>query len=393
LSHFAVRNLKPQERPYAVWDIVQRGLAIMVQPSGRTAWKCVYAFHGRKRWLHLADATAIGLADARLLAGRIMLSVAEGKDPAAERRAERGADSFEQLATRYVKEFAKKNNKSWESTDALIKSYVIPKWGKLQAADITRADAKALMGGISAPIVANQVIASISGIFSWAIREEVRGIAINPCHGVARNATKTRERVLSDNEVPLFWSAFDNAGLIRSMALKTILLTGQRPGEVAHMRTEHLKDGWWEMPGDPVPELNWPGTKNGAAHRVWLPKPVLDIIAELEPEPGFVFDNSEGNPIDKLDTALRAICTALKVVDRVTPRDLRRTHGTTITGLGFSRDGMDRIQNHRDGRVRDVYDRHGYADENRKIMEAVADRILHLINGSPANVLPFKQAI
>jgi integrase len=250
---------------------------------------------------------------------------------------------------------------------------------------------RALKAGISAPIVANQVLASVSAIFSWAIREEIRGIAVNPCIGVERNATRSRERVLSDSEISQFWTGFESAGLIRSMALKMILLTGQRPGEVAHMRTEHLKDGWWEMPGDPVESLGWLGTKNGATHRVWLPKPVLGIIAELEPE-GFVFANSAGGPIDKLDTALRAICTTLKVEDRVTPRDLRRTHGTTITGLGFSRDSMDRIQNHRDGRVRDVYDRHQYAAENQKIMEAVADRILLLVNGSPPNVLPFAQA-
>jgi ABC transporter substrate binding protein len=26
------------------------------------------------------------------------------------------------------------------------------------------------------------------------------------------------------------------------------------PSEVAHMRREHVKDGWWELPGAPIPE-------------------------------------------------------------------------------------------------------------------------------------------
>ena len=34
-------------------------------------------------------------------------------------------------------------------------------------------------------------------------------------------------------------------------ALKPILLTGQRPGEITHMRGEHIRDGWWEMSGEP----------------------------------------------------------------------------------------------------------------------------------------------
>ena len=63
-----------------------------------------------------------------------------------------------------------------------------------------------------------------------------------------------------------------------------VLLTGQRPGEVAHMRTEHIVDGWWELPGAPVPALDWPGTKNGDSHRVWLPKAALAIIEAMETE-------------------------------------------------------------------------------------------------------------
>ena len=47
--------------------------------------------------------------------------------------------------------------------------------------------------------------------------------------------------------------------------------------------------------------------------------------------------------------------------DKVTPHDLRRTHGTMITGLGFSREQMNRIQNHREGGVGSIYDRHSYA--------------------------------
>ena len=127
LSHFAVKNLKPLERPYTVWDVTQRGLAIVVQPSGHAAWKTIYSYHGRPRWLHLADATAIGLADARKLANEIMYQVAQGKDPAAERRAERSADTFEELATRYRK-YSERKNKSWKQADALVRKNLLPKW-------------------------------------------------------------------------------------------------------------------------------------------------------------------------------------------------------------------------------------------------------------------------
>ncbi|HET7384302.1 MAG TPA: integrase family protein [Pseudolabrys sp.] len=383
LSEIFLRKLKPKAQAFAVWDIHQRGLCVLMQPTGHKSWKCVYPFQGRPRWYHIGAVDAVNLADARKLASRVMFQVAEGKDPAAEKRAERGKGTFEELAMRYVNEYAKRENKSWQQADKLVRSNLIPRWRKLQAAAITRGDVKVMMGSIASPTVANQTLAAASAIFAWAIREEI--VKTNPCQLVERNKTKSRERVLSDNEISKFWSAFDSAGLVASTALKMILLTGQRPGEVAHMRREHIEDGWWTMPGDPVPELDWPGTKNGATHRIWLPAAAQRLIAELDGD-GFVFANSRGSAVDKLDNAMRTICPVLKV-ERATPHDLRRTHGTKITGLGFGRDAMNRIQNHKEGGIASVYDRHEYAAENKRIMEAVATHIMMLVEGGPSNII------
>jgi integrase len=135
----------------------------------------------------------------------------------------------------------KRRNRSWKQADALVRRHLLPRWGKLQAASITRGDVKTAIAEITAPIVGNQTLAAASAIFSWAIREGI--VALNPYALVERNETKSRERVLSDSEIPTFWRAFDDAGLGASTALKMILLTGQRPGEVAHMRREHIVDG------------------------------------------------------------------------------------------------------------------------------------------------------
>src|SRR5512143_1930592 len=90
LSEIFLRKLKPRQRAFAVWDSHQRGLAVVVQPTGHKSWKCIYPFQGRPRWYHIGAVDAVNLADARKLASRVMFQVAEGKDPAAERKAERG---------------------------------------------------------------------------------------------------------------------------------------------------------------------------------------------------------------------------------------------------------------------------------------------------------------
>jgi hypothetical protein len=52
---------------------------------------------------------------------------------------------------------------------------------------------------------------------------------------------------------------------------------------------------------------------------------------------------------------------------------------TWITRLGFGRDEMDRIANRKTSTVTDVHDRHGYADEDKRIMAAVARHVIGLV--------------
>jgi integrase len=382
ITERVVRGLKPREKKYLTHDKKIGGLAVEVQPTGRKTWKFIYANRGRPRWFTIGRAGegAISVEDAKSKARRLIGLVADGRDPMAEKRAERTADTFDKLYGRYVEEHAKVRNKSWKQADDLIKKHVLPRWEERRADDIKRSDVRELMGSLKAtPVVANQVKAAASAVFSWGMREEA--VANNPCKGVGGNPTRSRDRVLADEEVPLFWKAFDDTGPVNSYALKVLLLTGQRPGEVSHMRKEHVKDGWWTLPGDPVAGLKWPGTKNKKSHRVWLPRVAQELIDELNGgSTGFVFANDYGNAVNTLSAAMKAICAKLGV-ERATPHDLRRTHGTTITKLKFGRDAMNRIQNHKDGGIADVYDIHNYADENQQIMEAVARRIMALVEG------------
>jgi site-specific recombinase XerD len=89
------------------------------------------------------------------------------------------------LAIRYVKEHAKKKNRSWKQADALVRKNALPRLGKLLVIDISRSDVKAMMTKIKAPSVANQTLAAVSAIFAWAIREDI--IKVNPCTLVDRN--------------------------------------------------------------------------------------------------------------------------------------------------------------------------------------------------------------
>jgi len=366
LSDAFIKTVRPDpDRVVVYWDTLLRGLVLSVQPSGHLAWKCVYTMRGRgPRWYSIGNAGAITLSDARKLASKILYQVAEGADPHADRLALRGRGSFEQVAKRYLEEHARKRNKSWRQADALVARYLLPRWAKLDIGNIKRTDVKAVIAAIAAPVLANQVLAAASAIFSWAMRQEI--IAANPCSGVEKNDTASRERVLSDTEIAAFWPYL-------SASLKMVLLTGQRPGEVAHLHREHVVDGsWWVMPGAPDPRTAWPGTKNAQSHRVSLSEPAHALLPDV-----LAASVRRG----QMQQDMRDICARLGIREKVTPDDLRRTFCSKVTALGFGRDAMNRVTNHKEGGIADVYDRHRYQDENKRIMEAVARHIVTIAEG------------
>ena len=89
---------------------------------------------------------------------------------------------------------------------------------------------------------------------------------------------------------------------------------------------------------------------------------------------------------------MRNICTKLGVSEKVTPHDLRRTFCSKVTALGFGRDAMNRVTNHKEGGIADVYDRHRYQEENKKIMETVARHIVTIAeHGGPSNVVALRR--
>ena len=117
-----------------------------------------------------------------------------------------------------------------------------------------------------APIVANRVYSATSQLFRFAVG---RGMASgSPCVAVARPTKKepSRERVLTDKEIAELWKATDlpMSDQVRA-ALQLILITGQRPGEIAGMAWREIDGDVWTIPAE--------RTKNGKQHSVPLTDP------------------------------------------------------------------------------------------------------------------------
>ncbi len=388
LTDIAIRQVAPGGRKFIVWDKAGP-LGLKVLPTGAKTFVVPYRHRGRLRWFTVGPAAGrnkIGLTKAREIARGVRDEAAAGKDPQGikmrervEERAEARATTFGEFATLYVEKWSRNRHKSWRQGDKLIRRYVLPRLGDRRVESITRGDIRELFDVISGEghaVLGNQVLAAMGAVFTWAVAEE--RIDDNPTRGLRRNPTVGRERTLNDDELRAAWPAMD--GPVGDQ-LRVILLTAQRPGEVRHMRWEHVVDGVWTMPGVPEDATAWPGTKSARTHSVTLSDAAAAILDDFgRRDAGFVFEGTRrGRPARQADT--RAIWVDLGM-ERFTAHDLRRSAATGMAALGTDPALLSRILNHAvQGVTATVYDRHRYRDEIAAALARWAEHLDAIVKG------------
>ncbi len=388
-----VRSLKPGPKTTMVWDTKQGGLALSVTRNGVKSFKVAYRHQGRLRWYTIDRYPNVGIAEARNTARQIRARAALGDDPQGEKVAKRQGDTLRVVAALYVERVAKKNNKSWKHTETLIKHHVLPVLGSRKLTDLKRGDLRRLFENITArgsPITANQVLASVSAVLTWAVNQEM--VPDNVARGITRNKTKAGERFLSQEEIALVWPAVGDLGFHGALALRLILATAQRPGEVCGARWQDvdLQGALWTLPG--APEGNWRGTKNGRTHEVPLSSLALDLLAELDrQEVGPVFPSARRSHITIPDA--RSIWKALEI-PRFRPHDLRATAATGMDELGIHKEQIAQVLNHKDGSVTASYVRSAHREQKRHALDAWGARLSAIVEGreATASVVPLRSA-
>ena len=219
------------------YDATVRGFVLRVSPGGRKAWGVLYRRGRFKRRLSLGEFPGLGLADARQNAREVLSRIALGGDPAVDRIADRSAMTFSELSTRYLDLHAR-HKRSGREDARIISVELLPHWRQLLAKEVTRRDVRELLRQIldrPAPIMANRTLALVRKMFNFAIDEEL--LHVNPAQRVKRLAPeRPRDRVLTEDEIRQVWSVLDAESALIASAVRLMLLTAQRSGEVLSMR-------------------------------------------------------------------------------------------------------------------------------------------------------------
>jgi integrase len=364
-----IEALDPGEKRREIPDSLMMGLYLLVQPgTGNKTWAVRCRLNGRPRKITIGRYPVYGLAEAREAAARILRSVSEGRDPVRP-----NAGSVEATVAQFMERHARRKYRPStlrECTRTMGRA--VAAWRGRRLDSITKGDVRDLLDGIGAPAASNQALKFLKKLFAWAAAEDF--LKASPINGLARpHPERSRDRILSDDELRRVWCAANAAGYAFGDFVKVAILTGQRPGEVSGMRRDELHGDTWILPGS--------RTKNKKSHSVPLSRQAAAII-EAAPQISseFVFSYNS-KPLSGFHHAKRALNKASGISDW-TLHDLRRTCASNLAKLGVSIAVIEQILNHRGGSlagVTGVYIRHQFEKEKREALQQWADYVERLV--------------
>jgi len=362
-----------------LWDAELRGFGLRVHPSGRRSYLVQYKVSGRTRRLALGAHGVLTVDQARRLAIQALAAVRGGGDPSRDRRCE--SVSFADLAARYLREHAelKKRPSSIASDQSLLKRVLTPRLGTLPVSQIGREDISRLHHSLhDTPIRANRAIALLSKIMNLAERWGVRPDGSNPCRHVERYRESKRERFLSAAETARLGDALRDLEAERKIsaavaaAVRMLLFTGARRGEICGLRWEHV-----DFEGS---RLALQESKTGAK-TIPLNAPALEVLAGLPRRCGWVFPTEVGDsPLDLSRPWDRVRARAGLPDLRI--HDLRHSHASVLAAAGVSLLVIGRVLGHKVPATTARY-AHLSDDPVREASEIAGARLVAAMSGQP----------
>lgn len=341
-----------------------KGLLIRIS-HGAKSFAFKGKLHGKDVKVTIGHYPDMSLPKARRDADKLRVANASGRDVRQEKHAAvastvAGMITFRQLADDYLDAPKTRKKRSWAIDERHLNTFC-EEWGRRAAASITRDEINDHFTARAkkAPQAALRSYATLRRVFNWAIGagKWPEGQA-SPMMKMEKPAEpEERKRSLSTDELRAVWQELINpeSDVSETMrnALRLILLTAQRPGEVGGLVTRELQGDVWTIPGE--------RSKNKRAHAVPLTGPALSIIKHQlagRPEGNAVFMSRTfgDRPLSRhsLPHATAQIATALKLPP-FTAHDLRRTAANLMRARGVAPHIVDDVLNHTPGKLQRIY--------------------------------------
>jgi integrase len=424
----------PAAPPYEVADSREPGLRVRVWPSGKKSFVWYYRTGGKTKvltlGLHGEHAGQLTVDKARAALRKAKALHADGQRP--DGTAEGAPRTVAELAELFYQKRIVPHRSRPDVVRQVLDHDILPAIGGRKLKNLATPAVSPVIDMMverGAATHAGKALATMKQMFRFA---EARGYverspaaSLDPTDlGVIK---EIRERHLDGDEIKAVWHALDKAPRLSPhfrLALKILLLTGVRSGELRLARWEHVDfdKAVWTVPKEHQKTRKTKGAKDWRVPLAPQVRALFKELHDLTGETGLVLasptesgdedeDNSapttekkEIKPADDkaIARAVRRLFT-LKIkqpnggkiplldMEEWSPHDLRRTCRTWLGRLGIDFIVAEKCLNHSLSRIAETYDRSDYFEERRAALERWADHV-DLLVGKVPNVVAMRSA-
>lgn len=431
ISKATVDKLAPGDKAYIAFDAALKGFGVRVLPSGSMAYIVEYrpGAGGRnvsKKRVTIGSVGVLTPDEARREARTMLADIARGADPAAGRKRERTAPTFEAFTTAYLDEAdaiaaarpaeARLRPRTIANYRSLLAQHLGPAFGSQKLDTITAGDVGRLHArlGKTKPATANRCLELIGSIFREAAKADLVAEGTNPARNTAAYKEVKRERYLTAAElirlgevireaetIGLPWELDADAGKPKhrakaenqrtridpdaATAIRLIIMTGARLREILHAR-------WADV--DLERGIVFVTGKTGR-RPVILPAPAIEILSSHPRREPYLFPGGRStaaapSPRSDLKRPWEAISKAAGLKD-VRIHDLRHSFASFAAAGGASLPIIGRLLGHTQPATTQRYS-HLADDPLRAVADRVGQHVASALSGAPAaEVIPMRR--
>jgi len=346
------------------------GLALEARSDREAkAWLYRYRINGKQCELQLGTYPAMKLTEARQAHREAVKVVEQGLDPRKQRASEKASNlaawTMQDAFNRWIEHYQQQPGRNKQPPTAKTvaqqrgrwRRHLAPRLADFYVRDVSRRLLIDVLEQASknAKVEARHSLNLLRQLLRYCQKREQ--IDVNPTDGltpadIAASASAPRQRHLPLPELRQLWQAIDDTradsegkaitavlSVPVANALKLLILTGCRRGEVAFMRWEEVNKAEWTIPAE--------RTKSRRQHKVHLCPLALELLAEQRQLAAgdFVFTSTQGTgkPLhpDSLSTTVARLqgrarkehdeTAPLYHLEHFTTHDLRRSFATQAT--------------------------------------------------------------
>lgn len=376
------REIKRSKPGTVIADDRVIGLRLRHRKAGRV-WEVRYRDkYGRRQQCRLGDHPTLSLAAARKAAQAILGRVAEGENPAEDRRARRAewtvADLLQEALVQHWRAVAKES--TLREVVRLIDVELVPALGTRRLGELTPEIVQRWHRGFTSHGTANRALAALSKACSLAVRWGL--MSANPCRTVERYRERKLERYLTDDEYRQLLAAIDRARSIEDpfalACVGLLVLTGWRRGEAVALR--------WDDVSLEHARVYLRDAKTGSRHAVLSP-PAVQLLADLPrvneccfPQHRYGGEVLDRNPVSIHPDTISKLWARLRDdanLPGVRLHDLRHSYASLLARQGYSLPIIGALLGHRTPATTARY-AHLAADDQRAAADGAASAIVSL---------------